>query len=101
MVIISLFFFYIYIYIYTIIFFGAEMEQIRLLIIFIFFLFFCESYQSGIKYMKPYQCGGLTVRNLKPFNEVLLGKWLWRYGTEREALWRMVVEGGYQTIRFY
>ena len=51
--------------------------------------------------MKPYQCGGLTVRNLKPFNEVLLGKWLWRYGTEREALWRMVVEGGYQTIRFY
>jgi hypothetical protein len=42
--------------------------------------------------------GGLAVRNLKLFNEVLLGKWLWRYSLEREALWRRVVDGKYSSL---
>uniref|UniRef100_A0A2N9IJE2 Reverse transcriptase zinc-binding domain-containing protein n=1 Tax=Fagus sylvatica TaxID=28930 RepID=A0A2N9IJE2_FAGSY len=38
---------------------------------------------------------GLGVKNLRRFNQALLGKWLWRYGTDREALWRQVVEAKY------
>ena len=41
------------------------------------------------------QNGGLRVKNLRRFNQALLGKWLWRYGTDREALWRQVVEAKY------
>jgi hypothetical protein len=36
----------------------------------------------------PYSNGGLNIRNLRRFNKALLRKWLWRFGVEREALWR-------------
>uniref|UniRef100_A0A2N9FL13 Reverse transcriptase zinc-binding domain-containing protein n=1 Tax=Fagus sylvatica TaxID=28930 RepID=A0A2N9FL13_FAGSY len=41
------------------------------------------------------QHGGLGIRNLSIFNKALLGKWLWRYGAEHEALWRRVVDSKY------
>jgi hypothetical protein len=44
---------------------------------------------------QPIQNGGLAVRNLTMFNAALLGKWLWRYGCERDALWRRVIEMKY------
>ena len=40
--------------------------------------------------------GGLLIRNLRYFNEALLGKWLWRFGYEREALWRRVIRVKYR-----
>ena len=43
------------------------------------------------KVCEPLQNGGLRVKNLRLFNQSLLGKWLWRYGKEREAFWRQVV----------
>ena len=32
---------------------------------------------------------------MRSFNSALLGKWLWRYGLETNALWRRVIEGKY------
>ena len=37
-------------------------------------------------FCEPVCYGGLGIRNLRRFNQVLLGKLLWRYGTERESL---------------
>ena len=39
----------------------------------------------------PIQNGGLAVRSLVTINKSLLGKWLWRFGLERDALWRRVI----------
>ncbi|RVW89785.1 putative ribonuclease H protein [Vitis vinifera] len=39
--------------------------------------------------------GGLGVRNLALMNKALLGKWNWRFATEREVLWKKVISHKY------
>ncbi|KAL5700050.1 hypothetical protein ACHQM5_025549 [Ranunculus cassubicifolius] len=43
----------------------------------------------------PKELGGLGCKRLKAMNEALLGKWLWRFGEERDHLWRMVIAEKY------
>jgi len=50
------------------------------------------------KVCSPISEGGLGIRNLRTFNRALLGKWLWRYGSERDAWWR-VVDSKYGNLR--
>jgi len=42
---------------------------------------------------------GLGVRNMIQFNRALLGKWLWRFTIERDALWRKVIDTKYGSTR--
>lgn len=54
---------------------------------------------SWDKVRSPVVCGGLGVRNLRIFNKALLKKWFWRYHWEREALWRVVIDYMYGSIK--
>ena len=47
------------------------------------------------QFCTPLQFGGLGIRNLRIFNQALLGKWLWRYGRETTHLWRRVIATKY------
>uniref|UniRef100_A0A2N9IEM8 Reverse transcriptase zinc-binding domain-containing protein n=1 Tax=Fagus sylvatica TaxID=28930 RepID=A0A2N9IEM8_FAGSY len=46
----------------------------------------------------PYSHGGLAIKNIRRFNEALLGKWLWQFGVEREAFWRKVIMVKYGSL---
>jgi hypothetical protein len=50
------------------------------------------------KVCTPIKEGGLVIRNLMVFNRALLGKWLWRYGSERDAWWRVVVDSKFGSL---
>ena len=39
--------------------------------------------------------GGLGLRNLRVFNRALLGKWLWHFGNEENAFWRLLISAKY------
>jgi hypothetical protein len=45
----------------------------------------------------PISEGGLGIRNVRKFNQALLGKWLWRYAHE-EAWWRSVLVAKYGSM---
>ena len=46
----------------------------------------------------PISSGGLGIRKIRLFNEALLGKRLWRFGIEKDALWRQVIEMKYGCV---
>lgn len=53
----------------------------------------------GLRFVIQRFWGGLGVRNMIQFNRALLGKWLWRFAMERDALWRKVVDIKYGSTR--
>jgi hypothetical protein len=47
----------------------------------------------------PIKASGLGVHNIIKFNQTLLGKWMWSFSQERDALWRSVIEVKYGSVR--
>jgi hypothetical protein len=43
----------------------------------------------------PISDGGLGIRNVRKFNQALLGKWLWRFAHEEGAWWRSILVAKY------
>ena len=50
---------------------------------------------NGLRFVCRCRMEVWGIRQLRWFNSTLLGKWLCRYGTERDALWRKVIEAKY------
>lgn len=44
------------------------------------------------------QQGGLGIKDLTILNEALLGKWSWRFVSERDPLWKRVIVGKYGQV---
>ncbi|GMI75505.1 hypothetical protein like AT4G29090 [Hibiscus trionum] len=46
--------------------------------------------------IKPKEAGGLGLVDLRVKNRALLNKWLWRFSTDKECLWRKVIVAKYK-----
>ena len=61
------------------------------------------SYEKAFKYPLvarnkvcwPIETGGLGIRRFGLFNQALLGKWLWRFGSKTNHLWSQVIATKY------
>jgi hypothetical protein len=53
---------------------------------------------SWSKVCTPISKGELSIRNLLIFNCALSGKWLWQFGIERDAWWRVVVDSKFGSL---
>lgn len=45
--------------------------------------------------VKEKEKGGLVIRSISSMNKALLGKWIWRFGEDQEALWKRVITAKY------
>jgi len=43
--------------------------------------------------------GGLGVKDISRFNVALVAKWKWRYGMEKDGIWKDILESRYGTWR--
>nr|XP_009595530.1 uncharacterized protein LOC104091812 [Nicotiana tomentosiformis] len=55
------------------------------------------SHKDNTTVTSPKKWGGLGAKDLRVFNRVLLGKWLWRFKVEEHALWREVIVEKYDS----
>jgi hypothetical protein len=53
---------------------------------------------SWNKVCSPIFEGGLGIWNLHLMNHALLGKWLWRFASEKEAWWRKILVAKYGAV---
>ena len=52
----------------------------------------CDSWK---KVCKPREFGELGIIDLKNFNLALLGKWIWRLGSDKGGLWKEIIVSKY------
>ena len=57
--------------------------------------FFLWEYHANLLLVIWYKVWFNEDKKDRLFNEALLGKWLWRFGIEKDALWRQVIEMKY------